>query len=177
MCFAMISAGVFDNLAQVYPIVLGAHIGTCITALLGSIGTHIEAKRCAYAHLLFNVLNVALAAALSPWLLQIIESSSTDLVHQTANLHTAVMVVSALLILPFTTAYVWLVRVLSPTNKPMPETTYLDSKLLDRPETAILRCDTRVAACDQAVCSKFTQQRGSHTVAPQPIDAQNSKGQ
>jgi phosphate:Na+ symporter len=38
MAFALSDAGVFESLWQTYPIVIGAQIGTCATALLGSIG-------------------------------------------------------------------------------------------------------------------------------------------
>ena len=38
MAFALVQAGVLTSVEQTMPIILGAHIGTCATALLGSIG-------------------------------------------------------------------------------------------------------------------------------------------
>ncbi|MBN1270563.1 MAG: Na/Pi cotransporter family protein [Kiritimatiellae bacterium] len=137
MCFALIQAGVFTELAQVYPLVLGAHIGTCATALLGSIGTNIEARRSAASHLLFNVLNVIFAVLASPILLRLIPLTARDLTHQTANLHTAVMTVAALIVLPLAPFYARLVTLLVPSRKPPPQPSYLDESCLDRPEQAI----------------------------------------
>jgi len=137
ICFALASAGVFTNLNQVFPIVLGAHIGTCATALLGSIGTNVEARRTAVAHVLFNVFNVAVAIAARPLLLRYVPVTSSDLVRQVANLHTAVMLLSALPLLPLSRPYSKLVRLIVHSRRPLPETTFLDPTLLKTPEQAI----------------------------------------
>jgi len=62
MCFTLSLAGVFHDFTNVLPIVLGAHIGTCATALISSVGANIEARRCAVAHQVFNVIGVMIAA-------------------------------------------------------------------------------------------------------------------
>jgi phosphate:Na+ symporter len=49
------------NLAQAVPINLGASIGTCITAILGSLSLNREAKRSAYIHVVFQTIGVFLA--------------------------------------------------------------------------------------------------------------------
>ncbi len=41
------------------PIIMGQNIGTCVTALLSSVGANKNAKRAAVVHLLFNVIGVA----------------------------------------------------------------------------------------------------------------------
>jgi len=138
ICFALATAGVFTQLHQVYPIVLGAHIGTCATALLGSIGTNIEARRSAVSHLLFNIFNAALGVVASPFFFWLIPLTSNDLVRQIANLHTAIMVVAAGLVLPVSVYHARLVRILIPTRKPLPQPSFLDEKLLEYPEQAIV---------------------------------------
>ena len=45
--------------AAAIPIIMGQNIGTCVTALLSSVGTSKNAKRAAVVHLLFNVIGVA----------------------------------------------------------------------------------------------------------------------
>jgi phosphate:Na+ symporter len=50
-------------------VVIGANIGTTVTALLAAIGATPNAKRAAAAHILFNVLTGAVALLLLPWLL------------------------------------------------------------------------------------------------------------
>jgi phosphate:Na+ symporter len=50
-------------------VVIGANIGTTVTALLAAIGATPNAKRAAAAHILFNLLTGAVALLLLPWLL------------------------------------------------------------------------------------------------------------
>lgn len=57
-----IAAGGLINFATAVPIILGQNIGTCITAILSSIGTTKNAKRTAAIHLFFNVIGVILAS-------------------------------------------------------------------------------------------------------------------
>jgi phosphate:Na+ symporter len=137
MCFALIHAGVFTSLDQVFPIVLGAHIGTCATALLGSIGTNIEARRSAFSHLIFNIITVSLSVALAPVFLKLIPMTSADLLRQTANAHTAVMLFGSILILPVAPLYAKFVSLVIPTRKPLPQRSFLDSSLIEYPEKAI----------------------------------------
>lgn len=136
--FAMITSGVFTQFSQVYPIVLGAHIGTCITALLSSIGTNIEARRSAISHLVFNVFNVVLAILLKPFFFFLIPLTSSDLLRQTANLHTIVMIFAAICILPIAYPYAKLIRKLIPSQTPAPESSHLDYQLMEYPERAIV---------------------------------------
>ena len=46
--------------AAAIPIIMGQNIGTCVTALIASIGTNKNAKRAAVVHLMFNVIGVAI---------------------------------------------------------------------------------------------------------------------
>ena len=132
--FALADAEVFHDLSQLFPLLLGAHIGTCTTALLGSLGTSITARRGALAHLLFNVLTTALALAVAPWLLKQVAGTADGLVRQTANLHTAVMVMGALWALPLRGLLARLVERVSPSRAPVPDSSFLDDALLDKPE-------------------------------------------
>jgi len=138
MCFALAGAGVFTNISQVFPIVMGAHIGTCATAMLGSIGSHIEARRVAFAHLFFNIAVVALALAARPFILKAVLFSSDDLIRQIANTHTVVMVCGALIFLPLWKVHAVVVRFLTPSKMKPAKPSCLDTALLDRPERAIL---------------------------------------
>jgi phosphate:Na+ symporter len=136
--FAMITAGVFSEFHQVFPIVLGAHIGTSTNAILGSLGTNIEARRCAMSHFFFNVLNVALAILARPLFYRWIPMTSSDLMRQTANLHTGVMILAVVLILPFTQPFARIIRFIVFSKKPNPEPSFLDYQLLEYPERGIV---------------------------------------
>lgn len=137
LCFVLARAGVFTHLEQVFPIVLGAHIGTCSMALLGAIGTNIRARRTAAAHLLFNLVGVTLAVAASSVVIRVIARTSPDLVRQTANLHTGVMLAASLLVLPMSPLLAKALAALLRSRRPEPEPSYLDPALLRFPEKAI----------------------------------------
>ncbi len=174
MAFALVTAGVLTSVEQTMPIILGAHIGTCATALLGSIGTSISAKRSAYAHLLFNIFNVTLASLLKgPLVTLLVWMSPDNVLRQSANLHSVVMVLAAFLVLPFSAPYARLITRFFRSRKPEPEPSHLDDKLLDYPEQAIcasMRELQRVAK----ICAKSLRLAGQTILfaqTPQDIHA------
>ncbi len=59
----MVGTGVLDLDLALF-IVLGANIGTCVTALLASMGAHANAKRVAFIHFIFNTIGTTFFAAL-----------------------------------------------------------------------------------------------------------------
>jgi len=140
MGFAMVSAGAITDLQGIYPIIIGANIGTCVTGLLGSIGTTIEARRIAIGHLLFNIISTVLAVFAAPLFYNYIPFSSDDVIHQAANANTVKMVLSALLFLPLAPAFGKIVELLTPSKTTQPESSFLDIGLLNRPEQAIFAC-------------------------------------
>ena len=140
MSFALADAGVFDSLWQTYPIVIGAQIGTCATALLGSIGTGIDSRRAAAGNLLTNVTNGAAAILLAPLWIPLFARTSPDLVRQTANTHTFLMVQNCLIFMPVIPFYAILLRKIIPSRTPPPEPSHLVPGLLEYPEQAIAAC-------------------------------------
>lgn len=59
LLIAVAATGVI-SFDQAYPVVFGQNIGTCVTALLSSIGANKTAKRAAVIHLLFNLIGTLL---------------------------------------------------------------------------------------------------------------------
>ena len=137
MAFALADAGVFDSLWQTYPVVVGAQIGTCATALLGSIGTGIDSRRAAAGNLLTNVVNAGFSVALAPLWIPLFARTSPDLVRQTANTHTLLMLQNCCVFLPIVPLYARLLRKLVPSRLPPPEPSHLQPGLLEFPEQAI----------------------------------------
>ena len=135
--FVLIGAGAIGRIEQVVPIVLGAHIGTCITALLASMGAGMEARRGALANLGFNVGTSVLAAVASVSLVTAVEWTSDDLIRQTANFHTLVMLVGVAVHLPLRVPLLALLRRVTPTAKPERPPSYLDQGFLKTPEDAL----------------------------------------
>jgi len=137
ICFALAASGVFTSLEQVFPIVLGAHIGTSVTSIAASIGGTREARRGAIGNLFFNVFNVLLALLMAPLFMGLIPLMTNDLVHQIAHLHTGVMVVAAAVLMPFIHPLAHALHKVIPVKSGEARTSYLDYSLITTPEKAI----------------------------------------
>lgn len=127
------------------PIIIGANIGTCVTAILAGIGASREAKRVAIGHVLFNVGGALLFIFWIPQFAELIKFISErfdfDTARQIANAHTIFNVTVGLVFLPFISLFAWLIiRILpdAPTDdKLIPKIRYLDDKILDTPALAL----------------------------------------
>ncbi len=138
--FALLSAGAITDLKGAFPVIIGANTGTCVTALLASIGTTVEAKRTALTHLLFNILSTLAAAFMAPLYYRWMPLITTDIVHQAANANTFKMLISAAVLLPVTP---WLARAvigMTPVKKKCRPGTYLNQGDLQKPEKAVVQC-------------------------------------
>ena len=98
-------------------LVLGANIGTSVTALLAAIGKPREAQRAAVAHLLFNVAGVLLWIPLVGWLASVVGSIGGGTAREIANAHTIFNVINALIFLPFVNQFARLVTRLVPDRE------------------------------------------------------------
>lgn len=127
-------------LAAALPIIFGANIGTCATAVASSIGTSADAKRVAMAHTLFKVLGVLLFLPFLEPFARLVVLTSADVPRQIANAHTLFNVILAFLFLPFMSLGVRLLRALVP-DAPEAEGAfrprYLDEKILETPAMAL----------------------------------------
>lgn len=137
MTFALIEAGIITDLPGAFPILIGANIGTCVTALLGSIGTHIDARRSAISHLIFNIFSTLFAALTAPFFYRWLPLLPGDLVHQAANANTIKMIITGLIVLPLAPLHAALIRRIVPSRKRVPPPSFLNSTLIPHPEQAI----------------------------------------
>lgn len=144
----------FITLPAGIALAFGANIGTCITALLASIGKPREAVRAAMVHVIFNVLGVILWLAFIPHLAEFVTLVSptsshlpetarlaADTPRQIANAHTIFNLANTLLFIGFASLFARLVETLVP-DKPLEETPvtqprYLDEDLLETPSLAL----------------------------------------
>ena len=120
---AMLGSGIMigDGGNDVLFVVIGSNIGTCVTALLSSIGANINAKRAAVIHLLFNVIGSIIFfiimicwtdmydATLARWF----PAAQT----QVAMFHTFFNVICTVLFLPFARGFVKLSEILVQPRK------------------------------------------------------------
>lgn len=96
-------------------VLFGQNIGTCITALLASIGTSRNAKRATLMHIMFNVFGTIVFTALcmvTPLISVVQGWTPTNAPAQIANLHTMFNIVTTLLLLPVGTGLAKLTTIL-----------------------------------------------------------------
>jgi phosphate:Na+ symporter len=130
--------GLLDFSGAIY-IVMGANIGTCVTALLASIGTNLSARRVAMSHLIFNVMGTMIAMVLLPLYMGVALNSSSELMRQIANFHTIFNVGTSLIFIGFVPLYAKLITKIVPGKEVIIEMgpKYLDKNLLGTPSIAI----------------------------------------
>jgi phosphate:Na+ symporter len=148
-------------------LILGENIGTTITPVLASLGTTINAKRAAYAHVFFNAMGVLWITPLffilikgiiwfttsflgceNPDVAVYTETASTYPYAEKAiaTAHTGFKMMNVLVFLPWIGIYTKLLRWLFP-EKVVPETpklTYLDVRLYDTPLIALQQSDKEI---------------------------------
>ena len=131
--------------AAAIPIIMGQNIGTCVTALLSSVGTNKNARRAAIVHLLFNVIGVTVLltafcivkAALSPALLD-----EPTTMYGIAIVHSVFNILCTAMLLPAGGLLERLAMRLVPDGKSADETAELDKRLLATPSLALQQART-----------------------------------
>ncbi len=125
------------------PIIMGQNIGTCVTALLSSVGTNINARRAAFVHLSFNVIGTTVwltvfcivEAVLSPALLG--EAAS---LHGIAMAHSAFNILCTCLLLPMSGLLERIAVTVIRDNNTEEKFVKLDERLLATPPVALQQC-------------------------------------
>ena len=139
---ALASTGAVTYGAAV-PIIMGQNIGTCVTALISSVGTNKNAKRAALVHLSFNVIGAAvwltvfciIKAVFAP----IILTQSASLMGIAVS-HSVFNILCTMLMLPLSGVLEKLVCKLIPDAKEPEKAKELDERLLGSPALALNQC-------------------------------------
>lgn len=142
--------------AAAIPIIMGQNIGTCVTALLSSVGTNRNAKRAAVVHLMFNVIGVAVLLTVFCIVKALLDPA---LLHQSATMygiaiaHSAFNVTCTALLLPCGGLLEKLAVRLVPDDpaQQAERPVELDERLLAAPPLALERC--RAVAEEMADCA------------------------
>ena len=135
---ALATAGAL-NINQALPIIMGCNIGTCITAMLATVGTNKTAHRAAMLHLIFNVVGtlIFLPIIIPGFLGEFVSYFTGDVKRQIANAHTIFNVVNTLIMVPLIPVLCKVVETLIPgedDEKVGPK--YIDDRLLETPVIA-----------------------------------------
>lgn len=116
-------------------IILGANLGTCITAQLAAIGANLTARRAAMAHVLFNSLGVVVFLIVLRPFSELVVSTGGTVTRQVANAHTIFNVTNTVLMYPFLNRFVsFIVRIVPGDEEALQlKPKYLDERFLHSP--------------------------------------------
>lgn len=134
--------------SSVIPIIMGQNIGTCVTAMLSSMGASRGAKRAAFIHLYFNIIGTILFMILFYTGDALIHFSFSDHIVGPANIaviHTVFNIFATVVLLPFAKGLERLAYLTLPVleeEKQVQDETFniLDGRFLNRPGFAIEQC-------------------------------------
>ena len=152
------------------PIIMGQNIGTCVTALISSIGANKNGKRAALIHLYFNVIGVVVWLSLFylvNWIVTIPGFNGNSLVDSTidmwgvAAVHTIFKILSVLIIAPFYRQLERLARISVKDDKNATETAnLLDERLFETPAIAVARANEVTVAMAEISCKALNDALG-----------------
>ena len=129
------------------PIIMGQNIGTCVTALISSIGVSRNAKRVSVIHISFNLIGTTVGLIILcggnalfgfPFLSNSVNAVGIALCHTIFNVCTTI------LLLPFTRQLEWLAKKTISTEDKPSDFAFLDPRLLRTPGVAASECASMV---------------------------------
>ena len=145
----MVGAGAI-NLDLAIFLVIGANVGTCVTALLAAVGGKTDAKRAAFIHFTFNAIGAVLFTAAMwvfkenmVWLLETVFPNDTDVMSlqmRVSLFHVIFNVTNAMIMLPFVKQLVKLSETVIKDKKSEEESRtlkYVDEHMLAMPSVAL----------------------------------------
>lgn len=132
------------------PIIMGQNIGTCITAVISSIGTNKNAKRVAVVHLLFNVIGTLFVVAVFYPLNAFFDFAFiNNPVNEfsIAVTHTVFQLVTTAILLPFIKgleklSYI-IIRDKAKDTDPIEQCPIIDERFMSTPAFAVAQCKTQ----------------------------------
>lgn len=148
------------------PIIMGQNIGTCITAIISSVGANKNAKRAALVHLSFNVIGtvvwLSIFCIVKAVAVPAILGESASLMG-IAACHSAFNILCTLLMLPLAGMLEKMVKKMIPDNEVIEQTEELDSRLLGSPYLALERCGQVLDSMARIAVSAMKDSIGSIT--------------
>jgi len=128
-------------------LVIGCNMGSCVSALLASLGGKKDAKRAAWIHFLFNIIGstvifIVLLLALTPITDAVMSFSGNNMARAVANMHTIIKIVEVIILFPFMNYIVKATYRIIPGKDATPEDEfelkYIGEKTMLTPATAIV---------------------------------------
>ncbi|MBD7914881.1 Na/Pi cotransporter family protein [Clostridium sp. Sa3CUN1] len=121
-----------------FPVILGCNIGTCVTAILASLGANRTAKKAALIHLFFNTIGAIIFFPFITPFIKLVQSTDPSVARQVANAHTIFNLTVTIILLPLSGYLVKLVNLILPGDSEIEKegAIYLDKNLLETPVVA-----------------------------------------
>ncbi len=144
------TAGAID-IKIALPIVFGCNIGTCVTAILSSVGANKTAHKAAAMHLIFNILGTIIFIPFLGIIGDLVyKLSPNDVQRQIANAHTVFNIVNTMIMLPFSKYLIIIVNKIIPGDDEEEKmgVKYIDDRLLETPviaEAQVIKETVRMA--------------------------------
>lgn len=129
--------------AMAIPIIMGQNIGTCVTALISSIGVNKNAKRVSVVHISFNLIGTIVLLVIFYTANAFLDFSFTnDSINPVgiAFVHSVFNIVTTALLLPFTKRLEKIAKFVIKDSETAEKTELVDERLLSTPSIAIARC-------------------------------------
>lgn len=140
--------------AAAIPIIMGQNIGTCVTALISSVGTQKNAKRAAVVHLMFNVIGVVVLLT-AFWIVKIVFAPAildgNATMSGIAIAHSLFNILCTAMLLPAGGLLEKLAIRIVPDKGGKEQPVELEERLLITPSVALGRC--RAVASEMAHCA------------------------
>jgi len=121
-------------------LILGANIGTTLTAGLASLGANVTSRRTALTHFLFNFMGTVIMFPFLKPFAKLVELTASTLPHQVANAHTMFNLLMTVVALIFINPFEKLVMQLLPSKEKEVETRvvqFIDDRVLATPSVAL----------------------------------------
>src|SRR6056297_1134957 len=142
-----------------FPIVFGQNIGTCVTAMISSIGANKTARRAAVMHLLFNVIGTAVFLIIlrKPIEMLVFKISPTGIERQIANAHTLFNIINVAIMYPFAGLLVKASQniIRGEDIAEIGKLKYIDERLIATPSIALTQASKEVLSMGKLVERQF----------------------
>ena len=127
-------------------LIIGANIGTCVLELVAIVGTNNSAKRTGMAQFFINLLGALLIYPFISPFSELIASTAHDIPRQIANAHTVFNVTVSFILLPFTSALIFILKKIIPGEDINVTDTSrgLDNNILKVPALALYQAEEEV---------------------------------
>ena len=179
------------NLEDALFVVLGVNIGTCVTALIATIGTSVNARRTGLIHLLFNVVGTIIFTIFI-WIFknQVVSllSHINNIQYEIALFHLFFNLVTTCLLLPFIKQLVKIAEMIIKDKEENKENVlkFIDERLLKTPPVAVMQVKKEIenmaslakqnlSLCFEGVCVYEPKNEKIITKNENQIDSMNSE--